>query len=53
VAAVGDQDVGRAVRRSAEGAQRKPTPKQGMGRVGDLDLGHLIGGWVIEGGRKL
>jgi len=24
-----------------------------MGRVGDLDLGHLIGGWVIEGGRKL
>jgi len=40
--------VGRAVRGPAEGAQGEPTPKERMGGVGDLDLGHLIGRWVIE-----
>jgi len=36
------------VRGPAKGTQQELTPKEGMGGVGDFDLGHLIKEWVIE-----
>ena len=38
------------------GTQRETTPKEGVGRVGDLDVDPLLlceGGWVIERGIKV
>jgi hypothetical protein len=38
---------------SAERPQGKAASEEGMHRVDDLDLGHLLGRWVIEWGSKL
>jgi len=36
-----------------DGQDGKAAPEKGMGRVCDLDLGHSLLQWVIEGGIKL
>jgi hypothetical protein len=37
----------------AEREQQKPTTEKGVGRVCDLDLGHVLLRWVVEGGIKM
>ena len=48
LALVGDKGVRHALNRRADRAQRETASKQGMGRIGDLDLGYCAIGWVIE-----
>jgi hypothetical protein len=36
--------------RRTPGTEREAATEEGMARVGDLDLGHVRIGWVVEAG---
>jgi hypothetical protein len=50
---IGHEDMARPLRWGTDGDQRKAAPKQRVCGVCDLDLGHVLWKWVVEGGIKV
>jgi hypothetical protein len=53
VSTVADEDVPYRTGRVVDGEDRETAAEERMGRIGDLDLGRFLLGWVIEVGIKL
>jgi hypothetical protein len=53
MAVVRDKGVCFTLHRRTDRAQLEATPEEGMGGIGDLNLGHVVRRWIIEGGIKL